>query len=104
MSHYVDIKEAIVSKLLEFGSVQENNLQKFKTSDGAVAGFIIKNIGLDKSLQISEVYDCSNGGRTLLGAVAVIPGVDLCGGYFESGVFSSKNPLDSDNKFYKIDH
>ena len=104
MAHYEDIENAIVSKLLEFGSVKENNLQKFKTITNEVAGFLIKNIGKDSDLQISEVYDCSDGDRKLLGAVAVIPGIDLCGGYFESGVFSSKNPLDVNNKFYRVDH
>ena len=58
MSRYISLENAIVTHLLEFGSIQENNLQKFQTIDGKVAGFIIKNIGKDDSLQISEIYDC----------------------------------------------
>ena len=106
MSYYENIDEIETTALLEFGEIKSNYLQKFRCQSGEVAGFLIKDIGVDEDnqLQISEIYNCSDGGQILLGAVQVLPGADLCGGYFSSGAICTKNPLDEDRKFYKIDY
>lgn len=106
MSYYENIKTIKATSLLEFGEIKSNLLQKFRTQTGQVAGFLIKEIGLEENgqLQISEIYDCSDGGQVLLGAVQVLPGIDYCGGLFSSGAISTTDPLDETRKFYKIDY
>lgn len=101
MSYFKRAEDITVSVALEFGSVTTDTLQQFQCKSGEIAGFRIQELD---GLFISQIYDCSGEEPVLLGAAAVLPGIDLTGGYFSSGAFPDGDPLTVGTTFYKVDY
>ena len=100
MSNFKRAVDAIVVANLEFGSVSLNSINQFTCKNGEIAGF--KIIQLD-GLSVSEIYDCTSGNPVLIGSVSVLPGCDLCGGYFSSGVYPDSD-ISETTKYYKVNY
>lgn len=108
MSYFKRTQDMIIDKALSFGVVTDASIQQFKCKSGEIAGFQVQALGLGpdgNTLYISQIYNYSSGTQVLLGSASVLPGIDLTGGYFSSGVFpSTVYPFTDSTTFYKVDY
>jgi len=106
VAYFIRSSDAVISFVLTFPAVQVGTVQLFRCKNGERAGFQILALSQSdgSTFYVSSISDYSTGLPVLKGTIAVLPGVDLAGGYFSSACFADADPLASGTNFYRVDY
>lgn len=106
MANFTAIDKVIISTEFPFGNIVPGVINSVECSDGKIAGWKLTEILNEnqETVDIIQIYDGSTGDNILMGSLYSVPGADLLGGLFSTGILPSKNVRDIDCKFYKVEY
>jgi hypothetical protein len=106
MSNFVALPDVVISNVFTFGEIRSDVLNQVLCADGKVASWQLTEL-IDENFETTQairIFDSSTGEDVLLGIQKSVPGADLLGGLFKTGVLPDRAVDDVDCQFYRVDY
>lgn len=108
MSNFLALEEikGVVSNTFTFGQINLGTKNQVTCSDGKTASWeLVEILNSDNSISYCiQIYDSSEGEDVALGLINSVPGADLLGGLFSTGVIPDRDVTDTSCIFYRVDY
>lgn len=106
MSYFIPADKVIIQTVFEFGPIVENTINQFQCKNGEIAGFELFYLEdfSETGYPIVRIYDSTTGDSILKGVRTILPGMDLTGGLFSSGVIPDRDITDPECRFFRVDY